>query len=64
VTKDSPLFDVDDVSELDTHFPGVLEIIQIWFAHYKGQNAVTVQGWGNKEEAKQIIKKSMGRFIS
>jgi inorganic pyrophosphatase len=64
VTKDTPLFDVDDLSELDTHFPGVREIIEIWFAYYKGQAAVSALDWGNKEEAERIIKESMDGFVS
>jgi inorganic pyrophosphatase len=64
VTKDSPFFEVDDMKEMDTLFPGVREIIEIWFIHYKGQAPVSIHGWGNKEEAEGIIKQSMDGFVS
>jgi inorganic pyrophosphatase len=63
VTKDSPLSDVDDLPEMDTLFPGVREIIETWFTHYKGQVSMPAHGWGNKEEAELIIQKSVDSFV-
>jgi inorganic pyrophosphatase len=63
-TKESPFYEISDLSEMEAHFPGVREIIETWFSHYKGQTAVTVDGWGNKKEAELVITKSMDSFIN
>jgi len=61
VTKESPFFAVGDIDEMDEHFPGVSDIIEIWFTHYKGKGEMTVLGWGDKVEAESIIQNAIHR---
>jgi len=59
-TKESSFYGVDDMDEMDEYFPGVSDIIEIWFTHYKGTVEVTVLGWGDKEETERIIQNAIG----
>jgi inorganic pyrophosphatase len=63
VTKESPLYGVNDLADLDDKFPGVRDIIEIWFTHYKGQGEMKAQGWGDIEEAELIIQKAIDNFV-
>lgn len=49
---------LDDISDLEINYPGMLEIFKIWFENYKGPGQVIVQNFENKIEALEIIKKS------
>jgi hypothetical protein len=39
--------------------PGVKDIIEIWFTHYKGRGETFKNGWGNKQEAETIIQQAL-----
>ena len=36
----------------------ILDIIEIWFLNYKGDNQMEVLGWGDEKEALEMIKAS------
>jgi len=59
VMKGSPLYKADDVGDLDNRFPGVRDIIKIWFANYKGPGEMVFKGWGDKNEAEGIIQRAV-----
>jgi inorganic pyrophosphatase len=43
--------------ELETHYPAVKQIIETWFANYKGAGQMQVIGWQNEEAAMEAVKK-------
>jgi inorganic pyrophosphatase len=63
VIKESPLYAANDLDELDSHFPGVRDIIGTWFIHYKGPGEMKAGGWGDKKEAELIIQKASDSFV-
>lgn len=62
VSEDSYLFKISDVEELRENYPGVLEIINIWFENYKGQNKIEILGFESPKEANKLIDISIKNF--
>lgn len=54
--------DIQNVSELKEKFPGVAEIIETWFGHYKGPGVVQTEGFGDVDEALGILKNAAADF--
>ena len=42
---------------LQQNYPGILEIIETWFAEYKEEANVNVIGWANEEQANEMIQR-------
>lgn len=59
ISKDSPLYFVNDINQLNQNFPGVTKIIETWFKNYKGQNKIKIKGFSDKREAHELINKSI-----
>lgn len=59
---DTPLYEANSIKELDEKFPGVTTIIEIWFVNYKGSGEIESRGYGEKEEAQQILEASIKAF--
>jgi inorganic pyrophosphatase len=63
--RDSTVFSgITNLEELDSRFPGIKEIINIWFTHYKGDNITTSAGWENREKASEILDESISEYQS
>ena len=62
VQFNSPLKKSNSLKELDEQFPGIKEILEQWFANYKGNGKVQSNGFGNLEEAKKILKEASEQF--
>ncbi len=62
IMENSELIKVDDLVSLEQSHTGVLKIIETWFSHYKGKNQMVSSGFGSKEEAVQLIQKSIADF--
>ena len=62
VQRDSPFFVVNNVEDLNKKFPGVSEILEIWFKNYKGNGKITINGFGSVEESKIILDQSIESF--
>ena len=45
-----------DLPELEEHYPAVREILELWFENYWGPGATNVVGFGNAEEAMDILE--------
>ena len=56
VSDNSPLFHVNDITDLTTNYIGVSEIIKLWFTNYKGLNKMKSNGFGNKQVAEEILQ--------
>ncbi len=62
VNPDSPFFKVKSIKELDDNFPGITEILEIWFTNYKGSGEMQSKGFAEIEEAKSILQKASNYF--
>jgi len=58
VSEASVFVNIDNLNELDAEFPGVREIIYIWFTNYKGQGKLESTGWLDDKEAKAMLEKA------
>lgn len=43
--------------ELKENYPNIISIIETWFLSYKHNNNVSIEGWGDEQEAMAEIKK-------
>lgn len=51
----SPLAKANSIEELDKEFPGVTDIVKIWFSSYKGPGKMESKGFAGKDEAMKIL---------
>ncbi len=59
---DSKFYSVNSIQELNNKFPGVSEIINIWFANYKGPNRIDVLGYDDVDKAQSILHSSINMY--
>lgn len=64
VMKDTPLYSVNSIEELDQKFPGVTTILQTWFTNYKGDAKVEVLGFQSQREAQQIFESAINAYTA
>jgi inorganic pyrophosphatase len=62
VQFNSPLKKSDSIEELDERFPGITQILEIWFTNYKGNGKMISNGFGNLEEAERILNKASEHY--
>ncbi len=62
VQKNSALFSVNTITELDEEFPGVSKIIETWFANYKGKGKVKTNGFAGVEDSMTMLRESANEF--
>jgi inorganic pyrophosphatase len=55
VAEDSPFASVRDLPDLERQFPGVTQILETWFAHYKGVGEIETRGFDGASEANAIL---------
>ena len=60
----SNLGNVNDISELDASYNGILEILEIWFTNYKEDGQIKSMGYENRSSALKILEDSRAHFIS
>ena len=53
---------VNNFDDLNTNYPGALEIIEIWFQNYKLNNKILINGYGSVNDAKNLINKSVDPY--
>ena len=58
VMKHTAFATILDISQLDELFPGVSDIIDIWFRNYKGTGKIKSTGFGSRAEAERIYQNS------
>jgi len=64
IPGDSPLVNVESLEQLDKEFPGVTQIIETFFIHYKGPGKMKSNGYGDVAEAKKIFQEGLEGFRS
>ncbi len=62
IMAESPLYEANNMKELDEKFPGVSQIIEIWFSSYKGPGEIETRGYGDSLEARQVLDASIKTF--
>jgi len=62
VRGDSALGEVSSLEDLDTEFPGVTEIVELWFSNYKGPGVMKSGGFADAERARAIIAAASKAF--
>ncbi len=62
ISKESLLYDVDSLEDLNSTYPGILEIIRTWFTHYKGMGKIESKGFGNLKEAQAILNLAIDAY--
>lgn len=67
VVDGSPFESVGSIGELDSNFPGVTEIVRIWFEHYKGRPAdgvpgTVVEGFGDADLAREVLERARAAY--
>ncbi len=56
VVEQSSFKDIHSMEELQKAYPGITDIIQIWFANYKGKNnKMVIQGMMESKEANAVL---------
>jgi len=53
-----PLSDVTDLAALDARYPGIRQIVETWFTHYKGPGRTTSAGFGDAVEAVAVVREA------
>ena len=53
---------INSLNDLKRNYPGVLEILKIWFKNYKRTGQVEIQGYDNHLKAIEIIKTSQNPY--
>lgn len=62
VSSDSPMYNVNSISELNTTYNGLTDIVQLWFTNYKGPGKMESKGYGDNEVAKKILQTAITEF--
>lgn len=62
VMEDSPFYEVNNLTELDSIFNGSTTIIETFFANYKGVGKMKPLGWANEKETKIVLDFSIEEF--
>jgi inorganic pyrophosphatase len=62
VQFNSPLKKSDSIEELDERFPGITQILELWFTNYKGNGKMKSNGFGDREEAERILNEAADHF--
>jgi inorganic pyrophosphatase len=63
VPPDSPLGSVATLDELSREFGGITEILQIWFANYKGPGEMELRGYAGRDEAEALLQAAIAAYL-
>lgn len=59
VSSDSPMYDVNNLEELNNNFKGISDIVKLWFENYKGPGKMKSEGFGDRKVAIEILDASI-----
>ena len=62
VAEGNALSDLQDLEQLDARYPGVRQIVETWFANYKGPGQLVTRGWSGPERALQILEAAVRAY--
>ncbi|MBT6347504.1 MAG: inorganic diphosphatase [Nitrospina sp.] len=64
VSKNSPFYKIDSIKELDQKYPGVSNILELWFENYKGEGEMESRGFFDVETAESILQKASDYYLN
>jgi inorganic pyrophosphatase len=56
VSNDAPMSPATSLAFLDANYPGVTQVVRVWFENYKGPGAMVFEGWGEAPEANDMAE--------
>lgn len=62
IAENSPLYNVNNITELNEKYNGVTQILKLWFSNYKGFGKMKFKGFGTKKEAKKIVEYAIKQY--
>ena len=62
VLPGTPFAELGDVEELEERYPGVREILAIWYTNSRPGGAIEVQGYGSRAAARRLISECVQAF--
>lgn len=63
LTEDSPFSHIESMAQLDAEYPGVSEIVGLWFANYKGPDGgMEAQGFAEADVAGQVLDAAAAQY--
>lgn len=63
LAKDSPFAHIESMTQLDAEFAGVSQIIDLWFASYKGPDGgMEGKGFENADAARAVLEAAAANF--
>jgi len=62
VQDGTPLYATNSINQPRGKFPGITEIVEIWFTNYKGPGVTKSMGYNNKERVDKIMQTSIEAF--
>jgi len=65
LAKDSPFAHIETMAQLDAEYPGVSQIIDLWFANYKGPDGgMEGQGFEEADVAQEVLQAAVANFAA
>lgn len=65
LTQDSPFAHIESMTQLDSEYPGVSQIIDLWFASYKGPDGgMEGLGFEDAEVAREVLEAAAENFAA
>lgn len=63
LAEDSPFTHVESMTQLDAEFPGVSQIVDLWFANYKGPDGgMEGKGFEDVQTAREVLEAAAANF--
>lgn len=62
VMNNSPFYAINSMSDLKRNYPGMTEILQLWFTNYKGAGILQSDGFGEKEAAAEVLHSAIEAY--
>lgn len=63
LTEDSPFAHIESMAQLDAEYPGVSEIVGLWFANYKGPDGgMEALGFAEADVAGQVLDAAAAQY--
>ncbi|NYS60102.1 inorganic diphosphatase [Vreelandella salicampi] len=65
LTQDSPFAHIESMAQLDSEYPGVSQIIDLWFANYKGPDGgMEGLGFDDAESAREVLEAAAENYAA
>lgn len=62
VHVDSKLARFSEISDLQKQYPGMIEILEIWFSNYKGEGQIISDGFAGQDVARDILERAIKAY--